>query len=203
MLLEHKFLVLRYSKTGAPCIIRADKIERMKNRPNGRTEVHLKDGRICTVLESRRFISGIIEEDREWQLEKQRLAEEAETQKETEEEPGKTEEVEEEAKTEGWRYVLKDGNPEEPGVYWTTLIYDECKDNEFTGRKCATVESRMFADLDKEPFLAAWIMNGQPETGLAWTQESGSWYNEEVWAWKPVEEIEMADLPSGVVKGGE
>lgn len=69
-----------------------------------------------------------------------------------------------------WNYVEKDGNPKEPGTYWVTLIYPEWKDNKKTGRLLAEVDTRYFADLDKNPELKGWIMDSEPENGLAWTE---------------------------------
>lgn len=97
-----------------------------------------------------------------------------------------------------WNYVEKDGNPKEPGTYWVTLIYPEWKDNKKTGRLLAEVDTRYFADLDKNPKLKGWIMDSGPENGLAWTEECGSTAEEKVYAWMPMEDIEIADLPENV-----
>lgn len=97
-----------------------------------------------------------------------------------------------------WNYVEKDGNPKESGVYWVTLIYPEWKDGKETGKLMADVGSRYYADLDKEPELKGWIMDGEPEHGFAWTEECGSTSGEKVHAWMPIESIEIADLPEGV-----
>ncbi|MDO5146931.1 MAG: hypothetical protein Q4D60_07995 [Eubacteriales bacterium] len=98
-----------------------------------------------------------------------------------------------------WNYVEKDGNPKEPGVYWVTLIYPEWKDGKPTGRTVAEVSSRYYADLDKNPDIRNWVMDGEPDTGLAWTEETGSVKGEKVYAWMPMEEIEIADLPENVI----
>lgn len=98
-----------------------------------------------------------------------------------------------------WRYVAKDGNPPEEGVYWTTLIYDEYRNGKPTGRKVASVNSRYFGDITNDKQLAGWKMDGEPDTGLVWTMESGSAMSERVWAWMPMEEIEIAELPDGVI----
>lgn len=99
-----------------------------------------------------------------------------------------------------WNYVEKDGNPKEPGEYWVTLIYPEWKDGKQTGKVLAEVGSRYYADLDNEPDLKGWVMDGEPETGLAWTEECGSSAGEKVHAWMPIESIEIADIPEGVEK---
>jgi hypothetical protein len=98
-----------------------------------------------------------------------------------------------------WHYVEKEGNPKEPGTYWVTLIYPEWKDGKQTGRKLAEVSTRYYADLFKELELRGWIMDGEPEAGLAWTEEIGSCSGERVHAWMPIEELEAAELPEGVV----
>lgn len=99
-----------------------------------------------------------------------------------------------------WKYVEKDGNPKEPGVYWVTLIYPAWVNNQCNGKYYAEVCLRYFADLDKNPELKGWIMNNEPETGMAWTEECGSIKGERVHAWMPMETIEIADLPAGVEK---
>lgn len=98
-----------------------------------------------------------------------------------------------------WNYVAKVGNPTKAGLYWVTVIWNEWKNSKPTGRRLATVTTRYFADLDKEPNLASWAMYDQPKTGLAWTEECGSGDCESVFAWIPIEEVEIADLPEGVV----
>ena len=97
-----------------------------------------------------------------------------------------------------WNYVERDGNPKEPGTYWVTLIYPEWKDNKKTGKMLASVAIRYFADLDKDPELKGWVMDGEPENGLAWTEECGSTAEEKVHAWRPIEDVRIADLPEGV-----
>lgn len=100
-----------------------------------------------------------------------------------------------------WNYVEKDGNPKEPGTYWVTLIYPAWEfEGGKTEKKLAEVTLRYFADLDKEPELRGWVMNDEPESGLAWTEESGSIKGEKVYAWMPLCDIKIADLPAGVEK---
>ena len=55
-----------------------------------------------------------------------------------------------------------------------------------------------FADLDEEPDLKGWIMDGQPENGLAWTEECGSVKGETVYAWTDKIDIDIAVIPDGV-----
>ena len=99
-----------------------------------------------------------------------------------------------------WNYVEKDGNPTKAGVYWVTLIYPEWKEGQKTGKYIAEVDTRYFADLKKEPDCKEWIMSGQPEGDFAWTEQTGSRGGEKVYAWKPMEDIGIADLPEGVTE---
>lgn len=99
-----------------------------------------------------------------------------------------------------WNYIEKDGNPKEPGIYWVTLIHPEWKDGKETGKLYAEVDSRYYADLNKNPDLKLWIMEGEPKSGLAWTEEVGSIKGERVYAWMPIESVEVAKLPKGVIK---
>lgn len=73
-----------------------------------------------------------------------------------------------------WNYVEKDGNPKKAGLYWVTLIYPERKDGKKTGKFMAEVDTRYFADLDKESDLRGLTMDGEPDSGFAWTEECGS-----------------------------
>lgn len=97
-----------------------------------------------------------------------------------------------------WNYVDKDGNPNKPGMYWVTLIHPEWKDGKKTGKMVAEVDARYYADLDKEPELKGWTMDDEPDNGLAWTEESGSYSGERVHAWIEIEDIGIAELPEGV-----
>lgn len=97
-----------------------------------------------------------------------------------------------------WNYVEKDGNPKMAGLYWVTLIYPERKDGKKTGKFMAEVDTRYFADLDKEPDLRGLTMDGEPDSGFAWTEECGSISGERVCAWTPMEDIGIAELPEGV-----
>ena len=97
-----------------------------------------------------------------------------------------------------WNYVEKDGNPKMAGLYWVTLIYPERKDGKKTGKFMAEVDTRYFADLDKEPDLRGWTMDGEPDSGFAWIEECGSISGERVHAWMPMEDIGIAELPEGV-----
>lgn len=99
-----------------------------------------------------------------------------------------------------WNYVDTDGKPKSHGLYWVTLIYPERKNGRKTGRLMAEVCTRYFADLDNEPDLKGWVMDGEPDSGFAWTEECGSISGEKVHAWMPIEDVTIADLPVGVMK---
>ena len=108
-----------------------------------------------------------------------------------------------------WKYVEKDGNPAVAGTYWVTLLYDECytegdsQEIKFTGKKYAAVETRYVGDITNDPVLAGWAMAGEPNTGLVWTEETGSHFGEKVWAWIPIGAVSIADLPEGYVAANE
>ena len=58
-------------------------------------------------------------------------------------------------------------------------VYEERKQHvleriESMERMLAEVDTRYFADLDKNPELKGWIMDSESENGLAWTEECGS-----------------------------
>ncbi len=108
-----------------------------------------------------------------------------------------------------WKYVEKDGNPAEAGMYWVTLLYDECytegdsQEVKFTGKKYAAVETRYFGDITNDPELAGWAMAGEPNTGLVWTEETGSHFGEKGWARMPIGAVSIAELPEGYVAANE
>lgn len=54
--------------------------------------------------------------------------------------------------------------------------------------------------MKKEPDCKEWIMSGQPEEDFAWTEQTGSRGGEKVYAWKPMEDIGIADLPEWVTE---
>lgn len=100
-----------------------------------------------------------------------------------------------------WHYRDEKGNPQTPGVYWVTLIYPEIRDGKETGRTVAEVDTRYFADIDKNPDLENWVMEDEPEHGLVWTEQTGSFEHERVWAWAELDETPFPErLPEGVEK---
>jgi hypothetical protein len=99
-----------------------------------------------------------------------------------------------------WNYVDRHGNPDKEGEYDVILIYDESRyigDNiwEPTGKKFAVRETRYFGDASK---FEGWVMKDQPEEGLAWSEECGSYMNERVYAWYPPREFPDVELPDDV-----
>ena len=79
-----------------------------------------------------------------------------------------------------WKYTKKDGNPKEEGLYWVTLIYNGTTYDQQKGLWCrngekhATVTQRFLADITANPAMKDWKMDGQPDSGLVWTVDSGS-----------------------------
>ena len=102
-----------------------------------------------------------------------------------------------------WHYVDEEGNPKKSGVYWVTLIYPEQKKvdeegNEWkaTGKTLVDVDTRYLGEATKDNL--EWKMQGQPDNGLIWTQETGSYEGETVWAWAEMEETPLPErLPEG------
>lgn len=109
--------------------------------------------------------------------------------------------IDERVRCNHWTYS-SDARPDKEGVYWCVLIYDEYRDSKPTGRKCAALESRWFGEA-ADDVERSWVMDDEPETGLVWTEETGSWAHEKVWAWKPTLKdepvIKDVKLPDGVV----
>ena len=107
---------------------------------------------------------------------------------------------------ENWNYINEVGNPTEEGAYDVILIYEdvvrkegtngfEDEDFERTGKRYAVQESRWFGPVTVND---GWVMKDQPKEGLAWHEESGSYFSETVWAWYPKREFPKAVLPEGV-----
>ena len=109
---------------------------------------------------------------------------------------------------ETWRIVKEHGNPKKTGVYDVILIYDEeavkpdakathgfygSDDYYLTGRTFAFRSSRYFGNAFGRD---GWIMKDQPETGLVWLQQSGSFPTERVYAWLPPRNYPDIELPS-------
>ncbi len=97
-----------------------------------------------------------------------------------------------------WHVVKKDGNPTKDGQYYVILIYNEWEDGKKTDKRVAAMATRYFADLDLNPDLRDWVMEDQPDSGLVWTEETGSIAGESVYAWLELDEIDIPELPEGV-----
>lgn len=95
-----------------------------------------------------------------------------------------------------WNYINKEGNPVKEGAYWVTLIYPERKGDSTTGRTLASVARRFFKDASK---TMGWIMDGEEGKDKAWATEFESVPGERVIAWKPIDSIDIAELPEGVI----
>ena len=96
-----------------------------------------------------------------------------------------------------WSIVSASGNPSKPGVYETVLIFEAYKDGKAANEKFATVEKRLYAAADE--IEKNWAMEDQDTSADAyWVQESGSYYGETVYAWRPVGKPRMPELPEGV-----
>ena len=93
-----------------------------------------------------------------------------------------------------WRYVDVDGNPTVPGEYHVTLMCNgwDNEKQEPNDEVFFELDTRSFEEYDVQ---SNWIMKDQPTYGLVWYEQAGSYPNERVLAWKPVEKVEMADIP--------
>ncbi len=93
----------------------------------------------------------------------------------------------------GWSFGTR---PTREGPYWTVLIFDEYNDGKPTGKKNATMRMRYFG---KREEYEGWIMSDEPEDAeLVWTEECGSYLNEHVYAWAPLDALPLPDLPEGI-----
>jgi len=95
-----------------------------------------------------------------------------------------------------WNIVAKDGNPEKSGIYLCVLIHPIWDGDTDTGVRKAEVSSRYFGDAKK---YSGWVMDDQPDTGLVWTEQSGSILGESVYAWMKRPKPEVPELPDGVI----
>lgn len=86
----------------------------------------------------------------------------------------------------GWRY----DRPTVESEYLCILIFPEFKDGEKTGKTQAAIGVRWFGD-DQD-----WAMDDEPEEGLVWTSQTGSFGEEKVFAWRELPAIDK--LPEGV-----
>lgn len=109
----------------------------------------------------------------------------------------RTEFVKETDTVKDWKFVEKDGNPIAEGNYDVILIYNgwDAEKQKPNGELFATRDTRWFGDAAKS---VGWVMNDQPVEGLVWTEETGSYPNERVYAWLPEREYPDVVLPEGV-----
>ena len=84
-----------------------------------------------------------------------------------------------------WKYVHKDGNPEHMGEYFCMLV----SPTEYEGKTIPFFEydTRYFGEAEK---YEGWIMDGQPDNGLVWTEGIGSALGEKVYAWHELPETD-------------
>ncbi|MCR5704225.1 MAG: hypothetical protein K6G85_06345 [Eubacterium sp.] len=78
-----------------------------------------------------------------------------------------------------WKYVEKDGNPKEMGTYYCLVVAP----SEYNGKTIPYYEydTRWFGEGET---AQAWKMEGQPDSGLVWTEQTGSMQGEQVYAWR-------------------
>ena len=101
-----------------------------------------------------------------------------------------------------WKYTDTDGRPKKAGVYWAAVIFNgwDKEKQQPNNELFVMVDTRYFGDAKAED-LESWKMNGEPDEGLVWTEETGSFSNERVWAWAEIEETPFPErLPDGVKK---
>jgi len=78
-----------------------------------------------------------------------------------------------------WKYVEKDGNPKEMGTYYCLVVAP----SENNGKTIPYYEydTRWLGEGET---AQAWKMDGQPDSGLVWTEQTGSMLGEQVYAWR-------------------
>ncbi len=84
-----------------------------------------------------------------------------------------------------WKYVEKDGNPKEKGTYYCLVVAP----SEYNGKTIPHYEydTRW---LGEGKTAQAWKMDGQPDSGLVWTEQTGSMLGEQVYAWRELPDTE-------------
>lgn len=84
-----------------------------------------------------------------------------------------------------WKYVEKDGNPKEMGTYYCLVVGSLL----YNGKTIPHYEydTRWFGEGET---AQAWKMDGQPDSGLVWTEQSGSMEGEQVYAWRELPDTE-------------
>lgn len=79
--------------------------------------------------------------------------------------------------------------PAEVGNYFVYLEYEEYKNGEPTGDKCREIDIRHFGT------CYSWKMDGEPDEGLVWEEQTGSAYGEHVLAWMEMPKEPDIDIP--------
>lgn len=83
-----------------------------------------------------------------------------------------------------WKYVEKDGNPKEIGSYYCLIVAP----SEYNGKTIPHYEYDI-RWLGEGETAQAWKMDGQPDSGLVWTEQTGSMEGEQVYAWRELPDI--------------
>lgn len=106
-----------------------------------------------------------------------------------------------------WKIVEKDGNPTQVGTYFVILTAPNVKSNgmnpdgtyemEDLGGRTACIDARYYA---KGPIRGdSWAMVDQDENApFYWTEQTGSSFEETVYAWLDIAPEEIPPLPDGV-----
>ena len=83
-----------------------------------------------------------------------------------------------------WKYIEKDGNPKEMGTYYCLVVAP----SKYNGKTIPYYEYdlRWFGEGET---AQAWKMDGQPDSGLVWTEQTGSMQGEQVYAWRELPDI--------------
>ena len=95
-----------------------------------------------------------------------------------------------------WKIVERDGNPKSPGMYPVIIIYPEYNTVP-TGRTMAEVAMRYYSPPCEEH--DGWTMDGEDPDQYHWTEQTGSYYQERVFAWLTLPEFDVSELPEGVI----
>lgn len=84
-----------------------------------------------------------------------------------------------------WKYVEKDGNPKEMGTYYCLVVAPL----EYNGKTIPHYEydTRWLGEGET---AQGWKMDGQPDSGLVWTEQTGSMEGEQVYAWRELPDTE-------------
>jgi hypothetical protein len=95
------------------------------------------------------------------------------------------------AYTHEWNSANK--RPTEEGEYFVYLEYDEYNNGNPTGRKTREIDIRHFGT------CYSWKMDGEPDEGLVWEEQTGSAVGEYVLAWMKMPKEPDIDIPDDIV----